>query len=614
MEHPAGYAIAMVLSLGMIAQWVAWRIRMPAIVLLSVLGLLAGPVFGWLNPSDDFGRFLQPVISLCVAVILFEGGLSLQFHELREAASGVRRLVYFGVPLAFGLGSTTAYFVGGLSFPVSLVLGAIIVVTGPTVIIPMLRHAMLNRRTASYLKWEGIINDPIGALLAVLIFQYFVFSGEVTALDEVLAGVGRAVLAAVLFGGLPGWLTGKAFRRNYVPEYLKGPTTVALVLAMYTVSNLFQHEAGLLSVTIMGIVMGNMGLPSIQEMRRFKEYITIILVSSVFILLTADLQVDVLQRLNWRHAALVAVLMFVVRPATVWLATIRADLSWKDRLLVGWIAPRGIVAAAVAGVFAPRMMEAGYIDAFLLVPIIFLLIFATVLLHSLSLGLLGRWLGLASRKRNRVVLVGASPWTTELARQLQSLNVGVLLTDTSWHRLREARLNGVPVYYGEILSDSAEESLELNDVGTLLAATSNDAYNALVCTKFGAELGRGQVYQLPMYDTEDDDPRSLARTNRGRVAFGEKAVYEELWSHLAAGWTFQKTSLTEEYGWEEYQDECAEETIQVAEVSGDGDVSLNSPTRPISPKAGSTVISFGPKKTGSLQKTLQQPHPDTEEH
>ncbi|MDX1455303.1 MAG: sodium:proton antiporter [Gammaproteobacteria bacterium] len=613
MEHEAGYAIAMVISLGLLAQWVAWRLRLPAIVLLSVVGLLAGPVFGFLTPSEDFGRFLQPVISLCVAIILFEGGLSLQFHELRLAASGVRRLVYLGVPLAFGLGTTVAYVIGGLSLPVSLVLGAIIVVTGPTVIIPMLRHAMLNRRTASYLKWEGIINDPIGALLAVLVFQYFVFSGEVTAIDEVFAGLGRAILAAIFVGALPGWLMGKAFRRNYVPEYLKGPITIALVLGTYTISNSLQHEAGLLSVTVMGIVMGNMGLPSIQEMRRFKEYITILLVSSVFILLTADLQVDVLQRLDWHHAALVAALMLVVRPLTVWGATIHSDMSWKDRLLVGWIAPRGIVAAAVAGVFAPRMMAAGYSDAYLLVPVIFLLIFATVLLHSITLGPMGRWLGLASRRRNRVVLVGASPWTTELARQLQSLNVGVLLTDTSWHRLRDARLNGVPVYFGEILSDSAEESLELNDVGTLLAATSNDAYNALVCTKFGAELGRGQVYQLPMYDSEDDDPRSLARTNRGRVAFGEKAVYEELWSHLAAGWKFHKTGLTESYDWEEYLQECAEETIHLAEVSADGDVSLNAANRSIEPRPGSTVISFGPEKTESLQKTLQQTQPDTEE-
>lgn len=612
MEHSAGYAITMVLCLGLAAQWFAWRFRLPAIVLLSVAGLLAGPVFGVLYPSADFGDFLRPVISLCVAIILFEGGLTLQFHELREAASGVRRLVYLGVPLAWICGTLAGHFVGDLSWPVALVFGAIVVVTGPTVILPMLRHAMLIRRTASYLKWEGIINDPIGALLAVLVFQYFVFSGEEFALSETFASLGRAVMTAMLLGAIPGWLAGKAFSRGYVPEYLKGPMTVALVLAMYTVSNQAQHEAGLLAVTVMGIVMGNMGLPSIQEMRRFKEYITIILVSSVFVLLTADLRPEVLMQFNWHHAALVAAMVFVARPVCVWLATFRSDMTWRDKLLVGWIAPRGIVAAAVTGVFAPRMVEAGYADAYLLVPIMFALIFTTVLLHSTTLGPIARRLGLAAKKKNRVLIVGASPWTTELARQLRSLDVGVLLTDTSWHRLREARLDGIPVYYGEILSDSAEESVELNDVGTLLAATSNDAYNALVCNRFGTELGRAQVFQLPMYDADDDDPRGLARANRGQIAFNEKAVYEDLWSHLAEGWKFHKTRITESYGLEQHMDEWADDAIQIAIVGEEGGVSLNTPQSQANAKAGDTIISFGRERTESLQQTLtRDPATDT---
>ena len=613
MEHHAAYSIAMVLALGIGAQWLAWRLRLPAIVLLSVAGLVAGPWLGILYPTADFGRFLQPVISLCVAVILFEGGLNLQFHELRLAASGVRRLVYLGAPLTWVLGSLAAHYIGDLSWPTSLVFGAIIVVTGPTVIIPMLRHAMLNRRTASYLKWEGIINDPIGALLAVLVFQYFVFSGEVAALDEVLAGLGRAVLIAGILGVLPGWGIGVAFRRGWVPEYLKAPITLALVIAIYVLSNRMQHEAGLLAVTVLGIVMGNLNLPSIQDMRRFKEYITILLVSSVFILLTADLQPELLARMSWPTFALIFAVMFLVRPLMVWLATIRADMIWQDRLLVGWIAPRGIVAAAVAGVFAPRMQAAGYQDADMLVPIIFTLIFATVLAHSFSLGYLGRWLGLASKKGNRVVIVGASPFSTELAQLLQEEKVGVLLVDTSWHRLRDARLHGVPVYYGEILSDNAEESLELNDVGTLLAATSNDAYNALICTSFGAEMGRSKVFQLPMYSGDDDDPRSLARANRGQVAFGENAVYEDLWSHLAAGWTFHKTPLTENFTWQDHLEECADDTIQLLMISSEGDVVIHSPQNQFNPRPGDTVVSFGPEKTESLKETLSKPA-EEEEH
>lgn len=613
MGHHAAYSIAIVIALGLLAQWSAWRVRLPAIVLLLVFGLVAGPVLGLINPSEDFGDFLRPVISLCVAVILFTGGLSLQFHELREAASGVRRLVYFGVPLAWLFGTLAAHFVGGISWPVALTFGAIIVVTGPTVIIPMLRHAMLNRRTASYLKWEGIINDPIGALLAVLVFQYLIYSGAGGALNETIAGLGRAILVGGLLGVVPGWLTGKAFHRGYVPDYLQPPITLALVLAVYVGANEAQHEAGLLAVTVLGIVMGNMGLPSIQEMRRFKEYITILLVSAVFVVLTADLRPDVIARIDWHVAALIAVVMLVVRPLTIWLATIGADIDWRDRVLLSWIAPRGIVAAAVGGLFGPALYGAGYADADLLVPLIFSLVFATVLAHSFTLGPLSRWLKLASQKGNRVLLVGASPWSTELARMLKSLDIGVLLVDTSWHRLREARLAGVPVYYGELLSENAEQSLELHDVGTLFALTSNDAYNALICTAFANDLGRNRIYQLPMYSADDDDPRAMARTMRGQVAFSEAAVYEDLWSHLAAGWNFHKSKLTESYGWEEYLHECAENTIHIMRVDDDGEIIVHSPQRKFEPRVGDTVLSFGPERTASLKNTLSQSTEETEE-
>lgn len=607
MTHHAAYAIALVVGLGLLAQWAGWRVRVPAIVFLTAIGVLAGPVFGVLDPSADFGEFLRPVVSLCVAIILFEGGLSLEFHELREAAKGVRRLVWLGVPLAWTLGALAAHFVGGLSWPVALIFGAIIVVTGPTVIIPMLRHAMLNRRTASYLKWEGIINDPIGALLAVLVFQYFIYSGEVGALDDTIAGLGRAILVGGLLGAVPGRLAGIAFKRGLVPDYLKPPMTLALVLAVYVSANEAQHEAGLLAVTVLGIVMGNQRLPSIQEMRRFKEYITILLVSAVFVVLTADLKPEVIARVDWHVAALIVTVMFIVRPATIWLATLGAGMDWRDRLLLSWIAPRGIVAAAVAGVFGPTLALAGYADGDLLVPLIFSLVFATVLAHGFTLGPMARWLKLAAQNRNRVLIVGASPWSTGLAQQLKSLEIGVLLVDSSWHRLRGARLAGVPVYYGELLSENAGQSLELHDVGTLLALTSNDAYNALICTAFANDVGRNQIYQLPMYSADDDDPRALARTVRGQVAFSENAVYEELWSHLAAGWKFHKTRLTETYGWEEFQHECADGTIHLLRVDAEGEISVHSPQqRKFEPKAGDTIISFGPEKTGSLQRTLSQ--------
>lgn len=588
-------AIVAVLGAGVLAQWLAWRTRLPAILFLLMAGAIAGPALGWLRPHQQFGSAVEPIIGLCVAVILFEGGLNLELHKLREAASGVRRLIYLGVPGSFFFGTLAAHYVGALSWPVSLVFGAIIVVTGPTVVNPLLRHAMLNPRTASYLRWEGSVNDPIGALLGVLLLEFFVYyAGNLEGIGNAARSVGVALGTALVLGAGLGYATARIFKRGWVPEYLKSPFVLVLVLAAYAGADAAQSSAGLLTVTVMGVVMGNMGLASIQEMRRFKEYISLLLIAVVFILLTAGLQARSLERLDWNAIGLLAVVIFVVRPAAVWLATLGAGVPFKDRLLIGWIAPRGIVAAATAGVFGPALARAGYGDGYALTPLIFTLIFATVVLHGFSIGPLARFLSLAAAARNRVLIVGASPWSIAFAETLQGAGVSVLLTDSAWHRLRPARLAGVPVFYGEILSEIAESSLQLNDVGTLLAATSNDAYNALVCTAFAAELGRNQIFQLPMYATDEDDPKGLARTLRGRVAFDEEALYEDLWRDYAKGWKFQKTRLTEAYGYDAYKGEADPQSMILLAVYADGEVEIQSPQSPVTPKAGDIVVSFVP--------------------
>ncbi|HET7674951.1 MAG TPA: cation:proton antiporter, partial [Gammaproteobacteria bacterium] len=330
-------AVVAVLAAGVLAQWLAWRLRLPAILFLLVAGAIAGPWLGLLRPHEQFGHALEPIISLCVAVILFEGGLNLELHKLRDAALGVRRLIYFGIPLSFMFGLLCARYIGDLSWPVSVVFGAIIVVTGPTVVNPLLRHAMLNQRTASFLRWEGSVNDPVGALLGVLLLEFFVsYAGNISGISHALRGVGVAIGTAIVLGAGFGYGTGRLFQRGWVPEYLKSPFVLVLVLAAYAAADAAQSSAGLLTVTVMGIVMGNMGLPSIQEMRRFKEYISLLLIAIVFILLTAGLQPRSLERLDWHAVALLFSIIFLVRPAMVWLATLGAGVSVKERLLIGW--------------------------------------------------------------------------------------------------------------------------------------------------------------------------------------------------------------------------------------------------------------------------------------
>lgn len=605
-EHNIVLAIVTVAGLGVGAQWLAWRLKMPAIILLAAVGLIMGPGLDLIHPSQDFGNFLRPVVSLCVAIILFEGGLSLQVRELKEAAAGVRRLVYLGVPLAWSFSSLCAHYVGGLDWPVSLVFGAIMVVTGPTVIMPLLRQAALNRRTASYLKWEGIINDPIGALLAVLVFQFFIFQGAGSGWQEVVKSIGLAILAGMVLGGVGGWSIGRAFREGLVPEYLKSPVLLGAVLVVYAVSDLMQKEAGLLAVTIMGIVVGNMNIPGIGDMKRFKEYITIMLVSVVFVALTADLDLGSLGEIGWRGVGIVLAIMFLARPAAIMLATVGAKMELKERLLLSWIAPRGIVAAATAGLMGPRLVDAGY-DAEVLLPLVFAIIFATVFSHGLTINWLAGILGLASKHRDGVLIVGASPWTVALAQTLHDMKANVLLSDSNWNNLRPARLAGIPVFYGDILSEFAEESVELAHIRTVLATTRNDAYNALVCTAIAPEIGQRRVLQLALGGDAEEDPRAIARPRRGDVAFDNEADFEKLWRHLVKGWTFSKTRLSENYSYEDFRRDKPADAMEVLIMNEEKDVEFTSSQRILDPEAGDTIVYFARAEHPQASETVDAP-------
>lgn len=592
--------IAAIAVLGIGAQWLAWWLQLPAIVLLCVFGILAGPVTGLVVPGRDLEGLVHPIVRLCVAVILFEGGLSLRWHEFREAAVGVRRLLFPALPLNWLLGSLAAHYVGGLSWSVALVFGAIIVVTGPTVIMPLLRQVGLRRRPASYLKWEGIINDPVGALLAVLVFQFFVSIGTGNAWTEVVAGLLLGTVVAGLLGYAGARWVAQALIRGWIPEFLKPAVLIMVVIVVYEVANAVQAEAGLLAATVMGVVLGNRGLADIHEIRRFKEYLAVLLVSTVFILLTADLDPAALARLDWRLFALLGAIIFVIRPVAVLLSTIGSPMTWQERALVAWIAPRGIVAAAVAGVFGHEMVIAGYEEAGVLVPLTFALILSTVVLHGFSLRTLALRLGLASQERRGLMIVGASPWSIELAQTLKELGVYVLVCDASWHRLREARLAGLPHYFGEVLSEEAEEQLDLADIGYLLAATDNDAYNALVCSHFVRSLGREYVFQLPK-DTEDN-PRQIQRTITGRTLYGAEARYETLVEHHYRGWRFQKTRITASFPARRYFQQLGLETMPLLAVKADGALSLRPSGRDLNPAPGDLVVAYMSPAAQAMRK------------
>lgn len=578
--------------LGIGAQWIAWRLALPAIVLMSLAGILAGPVSGLIDPAADFGDLLRPMISIAVAIILFEGGLTLNLRELREAGSGVMRLVLPGVPLAWGLGAAAAHYLAGFSWPVAVLFSGILVVTGPTVIIPLLRQAKLAPRPRAILKWEGIVNDPIGAILAVLVFEYLVRTSHGEPVTTAIGWVAFASLIAAAIGYLFGRLVAASFRGGLVPEFLKAPAVLCLVLACFEAANLVEHETGLLAVTAMGLTIANSKLASIVEMRRFKETVAVILVSGVFVLLTATLSLEDLQAADWRLGAFVAATLFMVRPLAVLCSMIGSAVPFRERLFIAWIAPRGIVAVAVSGFFAAALAEFGYPEAEQLVPYAFAIVFATVVLHGFSAPWLARRLDLVSAQKPGVLIVGASPWSLALACAFKELDVPVTVADTSWHRLKPVRLADIPTYFGEILSEATEEHLDMQQFGTLIAATGNEAYNALVCTEFAPEMDRANIFQLG--GETEDDPMDLPFTLKGKRLFKPALSLDDLLTRHYRGWGFQKTTLTEEYGFDAHQANVTDEAegVLILRASGRMTTYRSAETRP--PGPGDALLTYVP--------------------
>ncbi|SFR12140.1 cation:proton antiporter [Poseidonocella sedimentorum] len=589
-------AVALVGIAGVAAQWAAWRFQLPAIVLLLVFGILVGPVTGILDPAAQFGSLLQPLIALAVAIILFEGGLTLDFKKLAGAGAGVFRLVVIGAPLGWLLSALALRFGAGVSWEVSCVFGGIMIVTGPTVIAPLLRHARLRKRPAALLQWEAIVNDPIGALAAVLAFQVVIAARGA---DE--PGFG-ALVVGVLFAGALGWAIGwaivKAFRDALVPEFMKVPVLFTAVIAGFALSDMVLHESGLLAVTVAGIVIANAGLPSYTELRRFKEHATVLLVSGLFILLAASLDVAELGQLTWRAVLFLALIILIARPITVLAALLGTDIPWRERLLVGFTGPRGVVLVAVAGLFGERMAAVGIADGGLVGPLAFVLVAGTVVLHGFTLAPMARAMGLSGGDIPGVLLVGGSRFTTALGEALAGAGLTVLVTDANHGALRRARAAGLPSYYGDILGEAAEHSVEFLEFSTILAASANDAYNTLVVSDLGPEFGRDRVWRLER-SKEHRERHALPSGLSGR-SLGEGRNFDALEQSLRAGASVKVSGLTEQFTAADFNARWPN-ALPIAELRADGRLIFTQAFDPetVAPDARLIALVFEERASGS---------------
>jgi NhaP-type Na+/H+ or K+/H+ antiporter len=587
-EH-ALVSLSAVVILGVAAQWMGWRLRIPSILVLLVFGIVAGPVLGWIDPAELLGSLLYPVVSLAVAVILFEGGLSLSVKEFRSIGGVMAWLVTVGAALTWFIGALAAHWILALDWPLAILLGAVLVVTGPTVIGPMLRFIRPTGRTGAILKWESIVIDPIGAMLAVLVFQVIIHSGT-----EPEMVVATTVLKTIAIGALLGLsgalIMGLCMKRDLIPDHLQNPVAVMFVVGVFTGANLLQSESGLLAVTIMGFAMANQKAVSVQHIVEFKENLRVLLISAVFILLAAHLRPQDLEQIGFSSFLFLLVLVLVARPAAVFASTLGSKLSFKEKLFLSWMAPRGIVAAAVASIFALRMEEGGMAGSEVLVPQTFFVIIGTVALYGLTTPWVARRLGLAKAHPQGVLFLGGRFWVRNMAKTLLDEGYPVMLVDNSRHNVSAARMAGIPAFYASIFADNVLDRVEISGIGKLMAMTSNDDVNSLAALHFAPVFGRSQVYQLMPEDEKMLEAHS--RHLRGRFLFGKGMTHTALTQQFTDEAVVKKTRLSEEFGLEELKAQYGGEVLPLFLITEEGNLQVFTADGKIKPHAGQTLLSL----------------------
>ncbi|MDG2381691.1 MAG: sodium:proton antiporter [Pirellulaceae bacterium] len=604
MREPLVFLSA-VLGLGIAAQWLAWRLRLPSILLLLAFGFLVGwlcgddPSLAGKTITDEIltTDLLFPIVALAVSVIMFEGGLTLRFRDLEDSGSVLLRLVTLGALVTWGLAGLAAYLFVGVDYRTATLIGAILIVTGPTVITPLLRHVRPHRRIGSVIKWEGIVIDPIGAVLAVLVFDAMVVGKS----DEVVWVLLKILLVGIGLGLGVAFALVQLMRRYWIPDFLHNSVFLAAAVGAFALSNQIAHEAGLVTVTILGIALANQKTIPVNHVVEFKENLRVLLISCLFIVLAARIQFTDIVELGWGGLAFVAALILVVRPLAALVSTWRSELTWNERCFLAFLAPRGIVAAAVSSVFALEISShygdlAELKNADQIVSLTFLVIVGTVTFYGLAAAPLARFLGLAVKNHQGVLFAGGSPWVLPLAKAIYEEDIPVLVVDTNFRHVSEARMLGLPSSCASVVSDYMEET-DLGGIGRLLAVTPNDDLNTLAAMEYAPLFGRGEVYQLPFREIVAGR-RETSAHNRGRYLFGQDATHSKLSFRVAMGAQVKKTKITKEFTYEDFLKLYGDTTVLMGVLADNKQLSLATANTELQPKPGQTVIALVDPRDG----------------
>ena len=606
------FSIAAVFVLGVSAQWIAWRYRVPSILLLLTFGFIAGPVTGILDPAAMRAEWVFTFVALSIGIILFEGGLSLRLDELREVGGAVGRLITIGVLITWILASITSLFLLKLSLSISILIGAILTVTGPTVIVPILQHIRPKGRVGALAKWEGITIDPIGAILAVLVLEALVLINETGAgtvgsvashalkglLLEFFVGVGIGVAGAGIIVFL--------LRRRMVPDYLQNPMALMVVIAVFAISDALQPESGLVATTAMGFVVANQRLVAVRRIVEFKEDLRVLLIAALFVMLAAQLDLGDIQYIGWEAIVFLLILMLLVRPAAVFLSMLGTRLYVKEKMFLSWLAPRGIVAAAVASLFTFRLAEIYPEESQFIVPIVFLVIIGTVAIYGLTISPVARWLGLAEPNPQGVLFIGAHDWARHIASALNQVGFSVLMVDTNPSNVTSAREAGLHALRGNVLSESILDELDLSGIGRLIVLTPNDEVNSLTVVRFAQVFDSAEMYQLATRDKQrgKDADEKLVQHLRGRPLFGTGTNHASLTAQFAAGATVQTFTIEDESTWSRLEAKYGSRMIPLFVVRGKNQLQVfsedDSLVRPDPGNALIALIDPPARKTGTV--------------
>ena len=560
--------LAGIIILGILAQWVAWKFKIPAILPLILIGLLVGPIAATYL-SEDGSKWIEPIwngekglfpgdylyyfVSLAISIILFEGGLTLKRNEIKNVGPVITKLITLGSAVTFFGAAIIAHYTFNLGWEISFLFSGLIIVTGPTVITPILRNIPLKKDISTVLKWEGILIDPIGALVAVLVFEFISVGGESGFTKTALLEFGKILLFGTTFGFTFAHALAYAINKKLIPHYLLNVVSLSTVLLVFVESELFAHESGLLAVVVMGMVLGNSKLNNLKELLYFKESLSVLLISILFILLAANINMNQLLLLyTWKTAALFALVVFVLRPLAVFLSTINSRLKFNEKLFISWVGPRGIVAAGIASLFGSKLLKQGVEGAEYITPLVFMIVLGTVLLNATTARLFAKIVGVFLKSSNAILIVGASSPARLIAGFLKRKGKRVIIIDSNENFINQAIKEDLEALPVNIYDDDLSDNIELNDVGYLIAITGNDAVNTYALTNFSNEFGEHGAFRLAsslevvnaseeerkMFFTPNDDYINLSEAFRENptikeILIGSKKEYDAILKSLA---------------------------------------------------------------------------------